>query len=51
METSISAIELPTTLQIRSSERDVQPCWEAYFPPVSAQLEANTKQKLTGVGR
>jgi hypothetical protein len=44
-------LELPTTFQLRPSERDGLPCWEAYFPPVSAQLEGNTKQELTGVGR
>ena len=41
---------LTTTFQVRLSERHGQPCWEAYFPPVSAQLEGNTKQELTGVG-
>jgi hypothetical protein len=44
-------LELPTTFQLRPSERDGLPCWEAYFPPVSAQLEGNTKQELTGAGR
>jgi hypothetical protein len=42
---------LTTTFQIRPSERDGLPCWGAYFPPVSAQLEGNTKQELTAVGR
>jgi hypothetical protein len=32
-------LELPTTFQLRPSERDGQPCWEAYFPPVSVQVE------------
>ena len=41
---------LTTTFQVRLSERHGQACWEAYFPPVSAQLEGNTKQELTGVG-
>ena len=47
---SSQLVELPTTFQIRPSERDGLPCWEAYFLPVSTQLEANTKHELTGVG-
>jgi len=47
----LQLLELPTTFQIRPTERDGLPCWEAYFPPVSAQLEGNTKQELTGAGR
>lgn len=42
---------LTTTFQVRLSERHGQPCWEAYFPPVSAQLGGNTEPVLTGVGR
>jgi len=42
---------LPTTFQVGPSERDGRPCWEAYFSPVSMQLEGNTEQELTGVGR
>jgi hypothetical protein len=40
-------LELPTTFQIRPSERDGLPCWEAYFPPVSVQVEGSTTQDLT----
>jgi hypothetical protein len=36
-------LELPTTFQIRPSERDGQPCWEAYFPPVSSRVDGDTK--------
>jgi ribosome-binding protein aMBF1 (putative translation factor) len=36
---------LPTTFQVRASERSGQSCLEAYFPPVSVQLEGNTKQE------
>ena len=36
-------LELPTTFQVRPSERDGQPCWEAYFPAVSVQAEGSTK--------
>ena len=44
-------LELPTTFRFRPSERDGLPCWDAYFPPVSAQLEGNAKQELTGCAR
>ncbi len=37
----LQLLELPTTFQIRPTE----------FPPVSAQLEGNGKQELTGMGR
>lgn len=36
-------LELPTTFEIRPSERHGQPCWEAYFPPVSVQVEESAK--------
>jgi hypothetical protein len=32
-------LDLPTTFRIQPRERDGQLCWEAYFPPVSAQGE------------
>jgi len=38
---------LTTTFQVRQSERHGQPCWEAYFPPVSVQVEGSTTQDLT----
>ena len=41
-------LELPTTFQIRLSERNEQPCWEAYFPPVSVQAEGSTGEDRTG---
>jgi hypothetical protein len=50
-KTLFKLLELPTTFQIRPSERNGLPCWEAYFPPISVPLEGNTKQELTGVGR
>ena len=38
---------LTTTFEVRPSERHGQPCWEAYFPPVSVQVEGSTTQDLT----
>jgi len=40
---------LTTTFEVRPSERHEQPCWEAYFPPVSAQVEGSAKQDITGL--
>ena len=40
---------LTTTFQVRLSERHGQACWEAYFPPVSGQVEGSTKQVLTAL--
>jgi len=36
-------LELPTTFQVRPSERHGQFCWEAYCPPVGVQIEGSTK--------
>jgi hypothetical protein len=32
-------LELPTTFQVRPSERHGRPCWEAYFPPVPVEMD------------
>ena len=42
-------LELPTTFQVRLSERHGQACWEAYFPPVGVQVEGGTKQDLAAL--
>ena len=41
-------VGVTTTFQVRLSERHGQPCWEAYFPPVSSQVEGSTKESPEG---
>ena len=41
-------VGVTTTFQVRLSERHGQPCWEAYFPPVSSQVEGSTKESHEG---
>ena len=41
-------VGVTTTFQVRLSERHGQPCWEAYFPPVSSQVEGSTKESHQG---
>jgi hypothetical protein len=31
-------LELPTTYELRPSERDCAPCWEVCFPPVQVPI-------------
>lgn len=32
-------LALPTTYELRSSERDGMPCWEICFPPVLTKMD------------